>query len=367
MAEIRKLKINKRRRLTTEEAKVIAAKCVEAIENREPYEKFRDRVYGYILAYRNEKIEPKGCGMYNGKENPYVLPEELWDIDVPAMLYSPIKETVIEIQNSEFRYKPHLFAYKHIASSQTACVNLFVPVLESPYANDILKRISCCPSDFHHLDRGYLYHGYRFEFWDSTDENAKGLLGDHSKQAGTDADIAIAYRNNNGDLCLWLIEHKLTEKKFTECGGYKSTANKHKEVCMRCDLADIMTNPSLCMYHGQKHYNYWNIMEDSGIDFYGGRYCGDGCPFRGGMNQLWRNQLLAMALEKEGIYKDVYFSVVHHPENHYLKKSINTYHLLTSNSPKFSSFKSSELIDAASVDSNLIDWVVWYKNVYYGF
>ena len=56
-------------------------------------------------------------------------------------------------------------------------------------------------------------------------------------------------------------------------------------------------------------------MKDGGAEFYVKAYEGKGCPFRGGMNQLWRNQLLAMALEKEGIYKNVYFSVVHHPEN----------------------------------------------------
>ena len=33
-------------------------------------------------------------------------------------------------------------------------------------------------------DNNMRMKGYRFEFWDSTDEKSKGLLGDHSKQAG---------------------------------------------------------------------------------------------------------------------------------------------------------------------------------------
>ena len=100
------------------------------------------------------------------------------------MLYDGIREKVKEIQNSEFKYKPHIFAYKHVASSQTACVNLFVPIMESESVNDILKTIEACPKDFKCVAKEQLFHGYRFEFWDSTDEKSKGLLGDHSKQAG---------------------------------------------------------------------------------------------------------------------------------------------------------------------------------------
>ena len=107
-------------------------------------------------------------------------------------------------------------------------------------------------------------------------------------------------------------------------------------------------------------------MKDGGAAFYGKAYEGKGCPFRGGMNQLWRNQLLAMALEKEGTYKKVYFSVVHHPENLFLDKSMAEYAMLTDYSPKFNSFTSDKLIEAASIDGSLKEWVAWYREVYYG-
>ena len=84
------------------------------------------------------------------------------------------------------------------------------------------------------------------------------------------------------------------------------------------------------------------------------------------MNQLCRNQLLAMVLEKEGTYKNVYFSVVHHPENHFLGKSMSEYAKLTDYSPKFNSFTSDKLIYASSIDGSLKDWVAWYREVYYG-
>ncbi len=333
----------------------------------EKYKTFRDRIYSNLVTYKVKHITDKS-GTYKGVEYSEFLPEVYWNDEIPVMLYHGIRETVADIQKGKFKYKPHIFANKHVASSQTACVNLFVPTMESEYVNDILKSIEACPKDFKCVAKEQLFHGYRFEFWDSTDEMSKGLLGDHSKQAGTDSDVAIAYYNTDDELCLWLIEHKLTEQEFTACGGYKSKGNdgKGKAKCRTCSMEDILINPDICYYHRVCKYNYWNIMKDGGAEFYANHYDGKGCPFRGGMNQLWRNQLLAMALEKEGIYKNVYFSVVHHPENYFLDKSMFEYAKLTDYSPKFNSFTSDKLIDAASIDDSLKEWVAWYREVYYG-
>ena len=98
--------------------------------------------------------------------------------------------------------------------------------------------------------------------------------------------------------------------------------------------------------------------------FFSGKYNGVGCPFRGGMNQLWRNQMLALELERYGAYTDVYFSVVTHPENTFLDKTMEEYRKLTNHTSKFFSFKSNALVDAA--EAYLRDWTEWYKKVYYG-
>lgn len=113
-----------------------------------------------------------------------------------------------------------------MASSQAANMNLFMPILQHPLANQILKHLK---PDFKCLANDELYHGYRLEFWDGNSNNEKGNLGDHTPVAGTDSDIAIAYYNNDDKLCLWLIEHKLRENEFTKCGGSKSKGrNKNK-------------------------------------------------------------------------------------------------------------------------------------------
>ena len=331
------------------------------------YEEFKATVYANLVSYKEQNIT-KECGNYKGIEYKEFLPENYWERELPAMLYSGINATVSEIQKSIYKYKPHIFANKHVASSQTACVNLFVPIMESPETDQILMSLEACPKDFKHVAKDQLYHGYRFEFWDSVDEKSKGLLGDHSKQAGTDSDVAIAYYNTKDELCLWLIEHKLTEQEFTTCGAYKSKGNNEegKDHCRKCSIVEILDNPNLCYYHRVSKYNYWNIMRDGAANFFSGSFDGKGCPFRGGMNQLWRNQLLAIALEKSGAYKSVSFSVVHHPDNHFLDSSMKEFSILTDYSPKFNSFTSDQLIHAASIDTNLKEWIQWYCKVYYG-
>lgn len=105
----------------------------------EEYKDFqKKKIYGCLVDYKERHIT-RDSGKYKGEENPWFLPEKYWDEELPAMLYDGIRETVKEIQNSEFKYKPHIFAFKHVASSQTACVNLFVPIMESESVNDILK------------------------------------------------------------------------------------------------------------------------------------------------------------------------------------------------------------------------------------
>ena len=126
-------------------------------------------------------------------------------------------------------------------------------------------------------------------------------MNDHSKQAGTDADVAIAYYNTEDKLCLWLIEHKLSEREFTECGAYKSKANK----------------------------------------------------------------MLAFALQETGTYNRVTFSVCHHGKNTMLDKSINQYKALTNEDRMFSSFTNYDVLNAVNVhDSELQKWLQWYKELY---
>lgn len=330
------------------------------------YQDFQHRVYSYLIKYKEEILKIDGQGISNsGVKHKCLFPKPYRDAKIPVMLYNGIKTIVEEIQESKFAYKPHYAASMHVASSQTACVNLFVPILESEYADMILKESGVAPKGFDHIERGQFRKGYCFEYWESSLEGSKGLLGDHSPHAGTDSDVAIAYRNIDNKLCLWLIEHKLTEREFTTCGGYRSKGitESEKAYCKSCGIKELIKNHDKCYYHKHCGYFYWKIMEKQ-HSFFCGQYEDDGCPFRGGMNQLWRNQLMAFELENRGVFDEVYFSVVSHPENCFLDKTMNEYQQLTRNSPKFSNFKSNTLVDKAV--TYLPDWSSWYKKVYFG-
>ena len=335
---------------------------------RQTYTVFEANIKKSLKEYKNE-IKIDGIGVFRGKDNEMVLPDKYSKehCETPAMLYSGIVNEWKKIQESECKYKPHIYSFMHIASSQTACVNLFIPILTNANADEILRKSGIAPKDFGHIDRDSLYKGFQFEF-------GVGDLLEKNSGIITDADVAIAYINKNKERCLWLVEHKLTEKDFTHCGGYKSDSKvmidnpKYKKKCTECSMDKILDDPSLCYYHAVSKYKYWNIMKDcGGKEFFRGEYKGDGCPFRLGMNQLWRNQLLAMALEKNSEkygYKHVCFSVVKHPDNPSLDKSIEKYKELTNNSSKFSVFTSLDLIRAAQDVADLKDWINWYKGVY---
>jgi hypothetical protein len=249
-----------------------------------------------------------------------------------------------------------------MASSQAANVNLFLPILLHPSANVILQELK---PNFKELAINELYKGFRIEFWDGNSNKEKGLLGDHSVIAGTDSDIAIAYYNQENELCLWLIEHKLTEKEFTACGGAKSKGRKPEHDCTK-PFSDILKNKGLCYYHSGSNYQYWNITEKK-QSFFINHSLHQSCPFKGGMNQLWRNQLLGFAMENSGKYKQVYFSVVHHPDNEELNESIKQYKELIGNNIQFSVFDSKKVIDIASKkpDTSIQQWIDWYKKLYF--
>lgn len=103
------------------------------------YEDFKKKVYSQLIRYKKENlgIVEKGISSH-GVEHDCLFPKPYCEEKLPSMLYAGIKPVVADIQASCFAYKPHLAASAHVASSQTACINLFVPILESEQAEQIL-------------------------------------------------------------------------------------------------------------------------------------------------------------------------------------------------------------------------------------
>lgn len=322
---------------------------------------FQKEMYIHLIEWKWEHIT-KEVGEYNFEGKVYyydaILPKSVHN--KYPLIYPEILNDLLE-HKEKYYFKLHQH-FNHMASSQAANINLFLPILLNSNVNKIL---SVLKPDFASLEKSQLFKGFRIEYWDGNSNKTSGLLGDHSVRSGTDSDIGIAYLNEEKELCLWLIEHKLTEKEFTECGGFKSEyRDKKKHLCSE-SFDDILKVKNLCYYHDIRHFNYWNLTDTHKSFFVNKSNCGS-CPFKGGMNQLWRNQLLGFALEDAGFFKHVYFSVVKHLGNTFLDKTIGEYRNLINYNAKFTVYDSKDIVDAAlSIgDVDLNNWADWYKKLY---
>jgi hypothetical protein len=309
---------------------------------------FQLSLYIHLIEWKWENIT-KNPGMHGGREYDAILPKEFAEKGYP--LYQPI---VKEMGNHSF--KKHKY-FGHMASSQAACINLFAPILKnSKIANTILPVIN---SRFRSLAIDYLESGFQFEYWDESNP-----LNDHTTVAGTDSDIAIAYYDIEGNLSLWLIEHKLTEDEFTTCGGYRSKGNKQKANCRNSKL--ILSDESHCYYKYHCDYKYWQITNKSKLFNNTKLNQRKKCPFIGGENQLWRNQLMGYAIQEKEVFKNVHFSVIHHHENTDLQTSMDNYRDILNEQSVFDSFTSKDIIESAKEINNqdIQEWLKWYSVLY---
>ncbi len=315
---------------------------------------FQERLYIHLIDWKRQHIT-ETPGRARGNTYDAILPDEIGE-QLP-LIYPSIRNALEEhLQRSPFRIHKY---FNHMASSQAANINLFLPILRHPHGADILRLLK---PDLARLATEHLDHGYRIEFWD----DPHGCLGDKTPVSGTDSDLAIAYYNQDGVLCLWLIEHKLTEAEFTQCGGFKSRGRQDRHDCQK-NLGELLEDPSACYYHDINKYNYWKITQ-ANRNFFPNHQEHSRCPFHGGMNQLWRNQLLALAVEQDPRqpYQLASFSVVRHPRNKALDRTLHDYQKLVGGNPKFTVFTSAQVIAAAEAhaDDELRTWINWYRDLY---
>ena len=309
---------------------------------------FQLEMFMHLIEWKWKNIT-REKGKFRGKDYDSILPESAQNGWLP--IYPPM---VDEVRNLGFKKHRH---FGHMASSQAACLNLFLPLLrDKRTANFVFPLLK---TDFKELATDVLKNGYAFEYWHESNP-----LNDHTPQAGTDADVAIAYYNTSGELSLWLIEHKLTEDEFTRCGGYRTKENEKKHYCKDGKL--ILSDHGKCYYTYSCHYKYWEITEESNLYSLQPRDNSMSCPFIGGENQLWRNQLLGHSIKSIGTVKNVHFSVVHHPDNHDLEETLSSYVSLLRDKSVFSRFTSREFIEAAKTvgSEGLKKWVSWYSDLY---
>lgn len=325
---------------------------------------FQQELYLRLIDWKWRYIT-REAGTSGGIAYDAILPElyqreSRWPHLYPAIIDELRRHRV----RNPFRIHRHFY---HMASSQAANTNLFLPLLLHPAAASVLSAVK---PDLAALATDSLDQGYCIEYWGGnygeSSAGSTGPLRDKAATTGTDADIAIAYRNHQGELCLWLIEHKLTETEFAACGGFKSRGRRERHDCTR-SFDNILADKASCYYHDARGFSYWEITEANRALFVGHAQHRH-CPFQGGLNQLWRNQLLALGVEQDARspYKHVSFSVVRHRRNTALDASPAAYKTLIGHDPSFSAFTSHDIIAAADqrADEALGQWTRWYRELY---
>ena len=136
-------------------------------------------------------------------------------------------------------------------------------------------------------------------------------IGDQNLELGigTDADIAVFYTYDNNKKGVLLIEFKFIEPEFSVCTSFvgskkkkdespeeiqkrKNRMNERKVICNSDNFYAKMVkaNNSLCGYN--KYLN-WKLTSKSKVIDIDKIKDMAACPFSNGLNQLWRNMILA--------------------------------------------------------------------------
>lgn len=177
------------------------------------------------------------------------------------------------------------------AASQPYCFNLIIYLQQhSQLADKLFSNL---------LDKQIKIHHIEPEFTPNLCDSVVGFertsdesIGDQNLKLGigTDADIAVFYSYENNKKGVLLVEFKFIEAEFSVCS---SIADK-KEIQTTCNsemfFSEMVDAKNLlCGYN--KYFN-WELTAKSKVIDGEKIKKSVACPFRFGLNQLWRNMLL---------------------------------------------------------------------------
>ena len=249
-------------------------------ENMSPFlqEQTRRQVH-----YKRKHWPDLGEGTWQGNPYPHILPggsQEKAFFDPSVMNYMEAHDIAYHVESLNLR------------SSQACCLNFFYHLRQNlDLASEVL--------------RGWfpdLAKVISIEFEYTGPEAVTKWLGEppggKRGQNRTSVDAAIWYADAKKKPRLSLVEWKYTETSFGNCGGYVSDGNADPKHCRTLDVSSIKPRTDCYLQQGNHPTNrrrYWDHMEAAGIDYH--VFEKPGCPFRGPLYQVLRQQLLAHWLE----------------------------------------------------------------------
>jgi hypothetical protein len=223
------------------------------------------------------------------------------------------------------------------ASSQAYCFNLFLYLNENKeLANRLFSDLLDKPVKIAHIELEFTPNHMQaapfsenLSIKDIYTELPDESIGDQSTFGGTDADVAVFYRYEGSKKGVLLIEFKFIEAEFSVCSSYKNKTEV-RGLCNSPDFyrelveqqrKDIRDQP-LC---GYTRYQNWPLTAQSVmLDIDKLKQLNE-CPFRYGLNQLWRNMLLAERVaEVRGCDESGFWVLSPHPNDDYLWKEKGT-------------------------------------------
>jgi len=194
------------------------------------------------------------------------------------------------------------------AASQPFCFNLIIFLQQHPeLANKLFSKLLDNQVKVNHLEPEFTPNECNsiMGFERTSDES----IGDQGYNRGTDSDIAVFYTYDNGKKGVLLIEFKFIEPEFSVCSSYSGSKrkknetsgeteqriNRNKERQSTCNSQSfyvefVEAKSSKCGYN---KYSNWGLTSKSKVIDGEKVKSLPACPFRFGLNQLWRNMLLA--------------------------------------------------------------------------
>lgn len=235
---------------------------------------------------------------------PHLLPATHADLN----LFPPVRDQVLDYIRDE-QIERHVEA-PNLRSSQVSCFNFLFPLrLNLDAARTVLAPL--LPD---------LAEVRAIEFEVTGGPSATRHLGEPpgGKRGAnaTSIDATIEWLDRQSRRRLTLLEWKYTEETYGGCGGYASKGNPDRTTCERLDARDPRTAAAECYLASggstRLRRRYWELVRPEWIAALASV---TGCPFRGPLYQLLRQELLADWLRASGQYDIVDVAAVHFRAN----------------------------------------------------
>lgn len=200
-------------------------------------------------------------------------------------------------------------------ASTPLCFNLFAPLKRNRrLASELFSTLLARRVEVAHVEIEFTPN--RCDDVDGFERrgDADETIGDQRGDTGTDADTAVFYRDGAGKRGVILIEVKYIEAEFSRCTSYA----RKPDIRSSCDANDFhrsliaphLKKPAARPKCGYLKFENWALTAGSELIASAKVASATGCPFKGSLNQLWRNMLLVERVRAARALDDVHFWVL---------------------------------------------------------